>query len=70
MMQRIFDSHVHIIDPQFELVENNGFLPDHYTVEKYLSELKELGLEASGVRLFRGPSKAFIKITLLMQSTS
>lgn len=59
MMQKIFDSHVHIIDPQFELVENNGFLPDHYTVENYLSELKELGLEASGGAVVSGSFQGF-----------
>ena len=59
MMQKIFDSHVHIIDPQFELVENNGVLPDHYTVENYLSELKELGLEASGGAVVSGSFQGF-----------
>lgn len=59
MMQKIFDSHFHIINPQFELVENNGFLPDHYTVENYLSELEELGLEASGGAVVSGSFQGF-----------
>lgn len=58
-MQKIFDSHFHIIDPEFELVENNGFLPDHYTVADYLSELKELGLEAIGGAVVSGSFQGF-----------
>ncbi|TSD94414.1 amidohydrolase family protein [Skermania sp. ID1734] len=28
----MFDALVHIIDPRFELVENEGFLPDYFTI--------------------------------------
>lgn len=58
-MQKIFDSHFHVIDPKFELVENNGFLPDHYTVEDYLAELRELGLEAIGGAVVSGSFQGF-----------
>lgn len=34
---RIFDCHMHIIDKRFPLVENNGFLPDEFTTENYLT---------------------------------
>lgn len=33
---RIFDSHLHIVDPRFPLFENQGYLPPPFTVENYL----------------------------------
>lgn len=32
---RIFDSHMHIIDPHFPLIPNQGYLPDYFTSEDY-----------------------------------
>lgn len=32
---RIFDSHMHIIDPRFPLIPNQGYLPDYFTCEDY-----------------------------------
>lgn len=58
-MQKIFDSHFHIIDPKFELVENNGFVPDYYTVTDYLDELEEVGLEAVGGAVVSGSFQSF-----------
>lgn len=58
-MQKIFDSHFHIIDPKFELVENNGFVPAYYTVDDYLEELKEVGLEAMGGAVVSGSFQGF-----------
>lgn len=31
----LFDSHLHIIDPRFPLVENAGYLPPSFTVDDY-----------------------------------
>lgn len=31
----IFDSHLHIIDPDYPLIPNNGYLPDSFTVADY-----------------------------------
>lgn len=41
---KFFDSHLHIIDPRFPLRENQGYLPDPFTVEDYQSELAGHGL--------------------------
>src|SRR5436190_1640341 len=30
-----FDAHFHVIDSRFPLFENNGFLPEEFTVEQY-----------------------------------
>lgn len=42
---RIFDSHLHIIDPRFPLVANRGFVPDAFTAADYQRALAELGLD-------------------------
>ena len=36
---RLFDSHVHIIDPRFPRVPNQGFLPEPFTCEDYLGRM-------------------------------
>ena len=32
---KIFDSHMHIIDPRFPLVQNQGYIPDFFGVKDY-----------------------------------
>lgn len=32
----LFDAHFHIIDPQFPLIANQGYIPDAFTVQDYL----------------------------------
>lgn len=66
-MQKIFDSHFHIIDPKFKLIENNGFVPEYYTVDDYNKELAELGLVAASGRLFQVLFKAMSRVTLMMR---
>lgn len=38
---KIFDSHFHIINPEFPLVENNGYLPPIFNVEDYREVTRE-----------------------------
>ncbi len=33
---KIFDSHMHIIDPRYPLIQNQGYMPDFFGVEDYL----------------------------------
>jgi predicted TIM-barrel fold metal-dependent hydrolase len=40
----LFDSHFHIIDPNFPLVPNNGFVPEAFTVENYLKRMSSYDL--------------------------
>lgn len=49
MTRRIFDSHLHIIDPAFPLVPNNGYLPEPFTVEGYLRKARPVGITAGAV---------------------
>ncbi|WP_439850835.1 amidohydrolase family protein [Pseudomonas syringae] len=48
-MNTIFDAHCHIIDPHFPLIANNGFLPEPFGVNEYLSVVKPLGVAGGAV---------------------
>lgn len=41
---RIFDSHFHIIDFDFPIIENQGYLPPSYVVEDYQNETTDLNI--------------------------
>lgn len=38
-----FDAHLHIIDPRFPLVANQGYLPEPFTVDDYLARADVVG---------------------------
>lgn len=44
MKQKYFDCHFHIIDKNFPVVPNQGFMPDAFTAEDYLDRLKAVDL--------------------------
>lgn len=46
---KLFDSHFHIIDNRFPLLENNGFLPDEYTCANYLERVKDYQLVGGAI---------------------
>jgi predicted TIM-barrel fold metal-dependent hydrolase len=48
-MQPVFDTHFHIIDPRFPVMENQGFLPPVFTVEDYRARTAALGIQAGTV---------------------
>lgn len=45
----VFDAHLHIIDPRFPLVTNQGFRPDPYTAADYLGRVEPLGVVGGAV---------------------
>lgn len=45
----LFDAHMHIIDPRFPLVVNNGYLPPFFTVEDYRHRTASLGIAGGSV---------------------
>ena len=49
MTQPVFDAHLHIIDPAHPLVENNGFLPEPFTVADYRARIGGLGVAGGAV---------------------
>ena len=56
MTQSLFDSHLHVIDPAHPLVENNGFMPNSFTVGDYRDRIEGLGIAGGpGAPGPRGP---------------
>jgi predicted TIM-barrel fold metal-dependent hydrolase len=45
----MFDSHLHIIDPRFPLVPNNGYLPPAFTAENYREQAAALGIQGGAI---------------------
>lgn len=45
----LFDAHLHIIDPRFPLVANQGYLPPPYGTDDYLAAAKPLGVTGGAV---------------------
>jgi predicted TIM-barrel fold metal-dependent hydrolase len=48
-IRAVFDSHFHIIDPRFPVIENQGFLPPVFTVDDYRGRTQALGVRAGTV---------------------
>lgn len=59
----IFDSHLHIIDPRFPLVPNNGYVPDKFSCQDYLNLMKRHHLV--GGAIVSGSFQAFDQTYLL-----
>lgn len=57
MTQPVFDAHLHIIDPVHPLIENNGFMPDPFTVDDYRCRIR--GLDIAGGAVVSGSFQAF-----------
>lgn len=54
---KLFDSHLHIIDPRFPLTENQGYLPPAFTCYDYLKQLQHYQL--IGGAIVSGSFQAF-----------
>jgi len=48
-MRTIFDTHLHIIDPRFPLIENQGFLPAPFTCNDYLDKVQALNVKGGAI---------------------
>ena len=53
----VFDSHLHIVDPRFPLVPNQGYLPETFTCADYLSAVEPL--EVIGGAVVSGSFQVF-----------
>lgn len=53
----VFDAHFHVIDPQFPLVPNNGYLPEPFTARDYLHRVD--GLHVTGGAVVSGSFQEF-----------
>jgi predicted TIM-barrel fold metal-dependent hydrolase len=47
--RRVFDGHLHIIEPRFPLIPNQGYLPEPFTVQDYVSRTATLDLAGGAV---------------------
>lgn len=54
---KLFDSHFHVINPKFPLVENNGYLPPTFTAEDYIDSVKNYNV--TGGAIVSGSFQAF-----------
>ena len=59
----LFDSHFHIIDPRFPIVENNGYIPAPFTSQDYLASLD--GIQTVGGAVVSGSFQAYDQIYLV-----
>ncbi len=57
MKQKYFDCHFHVIDKNFPVVPNQGFMPDAFTSADYLARLK--AVELCGGAVVSGSFQAF-----------
>ena len=59
----LFDAHLHIIDPRYPLVANNGYLPEPFTVADYRARTAHLSV--AGGAVVSGSFQAFDQSYLL-----
>ncbi|SFE99068.1 amidohydrolase family protein [Alteribacillus iranensis] len=61
-MRTIFDAHLHIIDPRFPLIENQGFTPEPFTCKQYFERVRDIevigGTVVSGS--FQGVDQSYL----------
>lgn len=57
IINRMFDCHMHIIDPTFPLIPNNGYLPDPFTAYDYRARVG--GLNVAGGAVVSGSFQGF-----------
>ena len=60
---KIFDAHLHIIDPKFPLVENQGFMPEAFTASDYAQRLENY--DVVGGAIVSGSFQAFDQTYLI-----
>lgn len=62
----IFDSHLHIIDKRYPLIENQGFMPNPFTSKDYLQIVKDINVRGGAVvsGSFQGFDQSYLIDTL------
>lgn len=62
----VFDAHLHIIDPRYPLIENQGYLPPVFTVEQYRQQARTLNIQGGAVvsGSFQGFDQSYLKAAL------
>lgn len=62
----MFDAHVHIIDPRFPLIENEGYLPEPYTIADYRRRMARYEVAGGAVvsASFQGNDQSYLRAAL------
>ena len=62
MLVDVFDAHVHIIDPRFPLIENDGFLPQPFTIADYRARMDGFGVDGGAIvsGSFQGTDQSYL----------
>ncbi|MEV6770536.1 amidohydrolase family protein [Nocardia sp. NPDC051030] len=62
----MFDAHVHILDPRFPLIENEGYLPDPFTIADYRRRMRRFHIDGGAVvsGSFQGTDQTWLKAAL------
>ncbi|MEU1304433.1 amidohydrolase family protein [Streptomyces shenzhenensis] len=66
LQHHVFDAHLHIIDPRFPLIENDGYLPPAFTVDQYRERVSGLGVRGGAVvsGSFQGFDQSYLRDAL------
>ncbi|WP_252312432.1 amidohydrolase [Sinobaca sp. H24] len=61
-----FDAHFHIVDPQYPLTVNQGYLPEAYTITDYKNEINGLSVRGGALvsASFQGFDQTYLKMAL------
>lgn len=62
----VFDAHCHIIDHRYPIVENQGYVPEHFPLNQYLNQIQPLGVVSGAIvsGSFHGFDQSYLKATL------
>ncbi|PYZ95552.1 2-pyrone-4,6-dicarboxylate hydrolase [Alteribacter lacisalsi] len=62
----IFDAHLHIIDPNYPLIRNEGYLPAPFTVDNYITAVRGLNVKGGAVvsGSFQGEDQTYLTAVL------
>ncbi|WP_406267528.1 amidohydrolase family protein [Nocardia sp. NBC_00881] len=62
----MFDAHLHIFDPRFTLAENEGYLPDPFTIADYRKRMARFDVGGGAVvsGSFQGTDQSYLKAAL------
>ncbi|MBC9912701.1 amidohydrolase family protein [Chitinophaga varians] len=61
----LYDAHLHIIDPRYPLIPNNGYVPPTFTVDDYRERVAALHLNVTGGAVVSGSFQGFDQQYLL-----
>ncbi|MFQ6393554.1 amidohydrolase family protein [Nocardia sp. KC 131] len=62
----MFDAHLHIFDPRFPLAENEGYLPDPFTIANYRKRMSRYDIGGGAVvsGSFQGSDQTYLEAAL------